>query len=286
MKLDMPLILAYVGLWAAVTGGVWTLFARIETVISPEARTAVSRWLRNLDLAGALPNWPAAFAVVFDRVFGERHFSWRCFSRSCVASYAGVLIVTLIWGVLRPTQFTAFFEDADTSYLFLFPLFTGILNVVPDYCSLLETRYVIRWMSRERSVVRILGFLAIDFAFTLAIASGAWFLMYMGFSFFVGGPDLDVEYMFIVWKEGLILSAGSSEDITLGIFLYSTFFTSVWVWLYALSGLIVKLGQYLGLGFSWLRAILDIENKPLRSMGMVLNILITILFLIFFPFLK
>jgi len=49
--------------------------------------------------------------------------------------------------------------------------------------------------------------------------------------------------------------------------------------------LIVKLGEYLGLGFSWLRAILDIENKPLRSMGLVLDILISIVFLISLPFL-
>lgn len=281
----MPLILAYVGLWATVTGGVWALFARTETVISPEARTAVSRWLRNLDPTGALANWPAAFAAVFDRVFRERHLSWRCFSRSCVASWASVLIVFFVWGVLRPAQFTALIEDIKQEglfsyYIYVFLITTGILNLVPDYISLLETRYVIRWMSGERSMARILFFLAIDFAFTFTIAFVAYSLFFIFFWRFPVGEALRSFF-----TDTLALSSPDYPAFPSGIFFYSTFFTSVWVWLYALSGFIVKLGEYLGVGFSWLKAILDIRNKPLRSMGLILDILISIAFLISLPFL-
>jgi len=53
------------------------------------------------------------------------------------------------------------------------------------------------------------------------------------------------------------------------IFLLSTYFTSVWVWLFALSGLTVRAAAYFGMGISRLSSVLDIENKPLRSMGFV-----------------
>ena len=45
--------------------------------------------------------------------------------------------------------------------------------------------------------------------------------------------------------------------------------TSVWLWLYALSGLIVRLAR--GVGF--LRDKLDIEERPLYSMRLVAGVL-------------
>lgn len=101
MELSVPPALVYVASWASVTGGVWALFDRAETVATEEAKQAVARWLRNLDPAGPLEWWPATFAAVFDRVFGARHLSWRCFGRSCVASVASVAILTGLWVVLR-----------------------------------------------------------------------------------------------------------------------------------------------------------------------------------------
>jgi hypothetical protein len=64
-----------------------------------------------------------------------------------------------------------------------------------------------------------------------------------------------------------------------GIFFYSTFFTSVWVWLYAVAGGLLRLASYLGLVLRGLRGILDIQNKPLRSIGMVSNLLITLVYM-------
>lgn len=165
-------------------------------------------------------------------------------------------------------------------YGFVILITASILNLVPDYISLLETRYVIRRMSGERSMVRILFFLAIDFAFTFTIAFVAYSLFFIFFYRWEVG-----EALRCFLAHTLALSSPDYPAIPSGIFFYSTFFTSVWVWLYTLSGFIVKLGEYLGVGFSWLKAILDIKNKPLRSMGLILDILISIAFLISLPFL-
>ncbi len=70
-----------------------------------------------------------------------------------------------------------------------------------------------------------------------------------------------------------------------GIWFYSTFFTSVWLWLYVISGLIVKVGIFSGILIGRMRGIFDIDNKPLRSMGLVCILFVSIIFLIV-PFVK
>lgn len=40
------------------------------------------------------------FVELFDAIYGEKHFSWKCFWRSSVASLIVVFITLLIWEVL------------------------------------------------------------------------------------------------------------------------------------------------------------------------------------------
>jgi hypothetical protein len=70
-----------------------------------------------------------------------------------------------------------------------------------------------------------------------------------------------------------------------GIFFYSAFFTSAWIWIYAVSGSVLRLSEALGLAWRRLRGLLDIENKPLRSIGMVANLLITLAYVVL-PFMR
>jgi hypothetical protein len=78
--------------------------------------------------------------------------------------------------------------------------------------------------------------------------------------------------------------ADDEGQLSWGIFFYSTYFTSVWVWLYVLSGFVVILGRYLGLGFGFLKRIFDIDNKPIRSLGYVSILLVTVVYLVAAPF--
>lgn len=103
--------LALAGSWVTTTGELWKLFERIDKVASPEAKGAVSSWLRNLDVSEAFASWPATFAAAFDSVFGKKHFTLRCFYRSCIASLVAVIIVTLVWCALRPNQFIMYLQS-------------------------------------------------------------------------------------------------------------------------------------------------------------------------------
>ncbi len=64
--------------------------------------------------------------------------------------------------------------------------------------------------------------------------------------------------------------------IPIGIFFGAAFFTSAWAWLYAMSGLVVKLAEYGGRGLGVLRNFLDIDKKPITSIGWVAMVLVSI----------
>jgi hypothetical protein len=55
------------------------------------------------------------------------------------------------------------------------------------------------------------------------------------------------------------------------------FFTSIWLWLYAGSGFLLKFGRRFDVGFDWFNRKFDIENKPLSAIGLVAGSLVAVL---------
>jgi hypothetical protein len=66
-------------------GTVFGVFELGERLASQRAKDALSRWLLSFDVqkAKALPD---GTQELFNRIFGERHFSLQCFFRSLVFS--------------------------------------------------------------------------------------------------------------------------------------------------------------------------------------------------------
>lgn len=92
----------YLMAWAGATGGLWFLFETAEKSLSVEVRSKVSSWVRSATPAGGISSIPAQFAILFDRVFGEKHFSLKCLSRSADASLLSMALVYVLldsWGV-------------------------------------------------------------------------------------------------------------------------------------------------------------------------------------------
>jgi hypothetical protein len=62
------------------------------------------------------------------------------------------------------------------------------------------------------------------------------------------------------------------------ISLYSAFFTSIWLWLYAGSGFLLKAARKFDIGFDWFNRHFDIEKKPLQSIGLVAGALVAMVY--------
>ncbi len=183
-------LFGYGGSWFTVIRGLAWISAYVEDLLSRENKAAVARLLKSLDWASAASQVPVTFAGVFDTVFGEQHLSWKCFSRSCIASLVAVLAVSLLWVGLRPGEFLEIISGGQVllgSAIILVGAL--ILNLLPDYLSLLETRYVIGAIHPQSSATRVLVFVVIDAVVTAVIMLVA----YMLFGLIKGGQILEGE---------------------------------------------------------------------------------------------
>lgn len=242
----------------------------------------------------SLPNWPSTFARVFDHIFGEKHLSWKCFFRSSIASVLSAIMVCLAWGIIDPSFFIHYFSSDVLNTLMTATLGITIFNFLPDYLSLLESRYIIKRMSQTQSIVKTLVWFIIDLAFTGFIFIGSSLILIVALNFVFPDVDVlssvvDVLYILLSGKpiEAVMMRGPImwsivrplADPLPTQIYFYSTYFTSIWVWLYVLSGLIVKLSKPFFSGIGSFKRVFDIENKPLRSLGYVSVLFITLIYI-------
>lgn len=79
---------------------------------------------------------------------------------------------------------------------------------------------------------------------------------------------------------GVTLDKLEDTPVSLGIFLYTTYFTSVWVWLYAIAAFIVKGAYALGIPLKAITYIFDIAQRPILALGTVACLVVTFVFVI------
>ena len=295
----MPLVLIYIGSWLSITGGLYGLFSKAGDLLKKESREKLSRSIKGLDLPKRA-NWPEMFAELFDGVFGEKHLSFRCFFRSSIASLFSLVVVGMILeGVTR----------GKAEVFGLIPVYSGLvgpivaivfvvlivlINTIPDYLSLYETRMMLNWLRRSASWRRVVFFLFLDVLLTSAIfavigvvsvsaVGGLWVLLldYPASIYISYVLENIYVYVFGTASHGPMWSPTGY----LAVFFYTTFFTSVWVWLYGLSTVTMRLLGKTRSGLHFFRRHFDLDEYPLRAMGFVVVIFITVVYLIALPFL-
>jgi len=292
--MQQPFFLSYIVSWLAITTGIWTLFIYYGKSADQKTKRSASKWLKNLDISEGALNWSDSFAKLFDRIFTDKHFTWSCFLRSSVASIASVVLMALIYILLNYELLANQRWDVFIPYGFLVTsraVFVCLFafNLIPDYLSLLETRYIIKRMGLEQSFIRNLAFLVLDFAatFLIFVVVGVILitLVMLPITFFSSVLEFDFSGIGEAMKsfpKFMIDSfhiKGDSEGFS--VFLYSTFFTSVWVWLYAISGFLIKTLSHFNRGLRFFKRHFNIEKEPFNAIGAVAMTLVTILFLLY-----
>lgn len=263
---------------SALAAIVWKFFDRVEAVLTDNTKKEIARWLRarNFDTGLLLEEaepWPETFAKVFDRVFGYKHLSWKCFWRSSLASYLALAITALLFLVLNrrgPKPYGGL-EFKDVPLLVALALF---VNVVPDYLSLLGTRFNLNLMIGCRSRLQLGSLLIFDlfckFVIAVTALELAWVIGWELRNFPIFGVPL--YPLSLVWR---YIKEGSSNSNT-ALWFYPAFFTSIWLWLYTGSGFILKAARRFDLGFGWFNRKIDIEKKPLSAIGLVAGAVVAV----------
>jgi hypothetical protein len=281
--------------WTALLAGVWFLFEKSESVASQDTRLRIARWLKRLDLDVTTSRWPTTFISLFDSVFGKRHLSWLCFLRSCVASSCVVAMVLLVWAAFHWNSVRIMMKlGARASTVFVGLLIaTTCMSLIPDYVSLLKTRYILQRMRGMRSYARVAGLLALDLLATgclaLGVYAGAWW-SFVFLSKATGSQPMPPSLLPMVVNTILTGNFGYlfftppgyqgtfrvADGIPLALWFIAAFFASMWAALYALSVAAVRMAHAFGVGIAASRNLLDIEEKPITSLGWVAMLLVSI----------
>jgi len=284
MKFTIPPIIAYIVSWFGMINGVWALFDRAEKVAAPEVKERISTWLLTAQVP-AKDNWPSTYTNLLDYLFGKKLLSLRSFLVSTLFSFLLVFLLSLVWYFLRPEgvenllQQNSYRSDLGKLlfFLFFFLIFGGMLNVLQDYLSLIQTRYLLRRMAHNATLARQFSILFLDFVLTSALVwiTFAIYLTSIWSSIETFGPT---ELLFRSLK--FLPASTYKNDISLGMFVYSTYFSSVWMWLYVFSGIMARFIYSLNWSLKVVRRFLNLRENPLQSLGFISMLLITIIYLI------
>ena len=241
MENDILAKLPYWSFGLATAGGFYGATLWIGSHLRPEFKRDLSHWLNGTNES----TWAEQFCRFFDTAFGEKHLSRKCFTRSSLASILSVLLLYLLF--TRVLGVLGIRKLGSMEFLEVF-LVGVVINILPDYLSLLETRWLLGRFAKTHSFLGQLLLLLIDFIFTaliilLAISAYSW-----------------------IFNDGKIPSLIELVGLfsVYAIFFYSTFLTSVWAWIYCLSTWFMRLFTRLGL-----KNVLDIKDHPVKQIALV-----------------
>jgi hypothetical protein len=260
-----------------IIGGVAKVFEWLEGGLNEEKKGALASWLRDTRVDSKAESWTTVFPSLIDRVFGTRPLSIEFIFRSCIASLIAVALTVVFYARahgINPLH------SPDTTLLVGSAV---ISNCIPDYLSLLVSRAIVKWMARNPRSIRVAYLLLLDVAVTAIIAVGsAWLAeLCVGATMMWNDGHLDSlgifwEYMLkkLPYKPGFFaIFRSSSPANVFTTFFYSAFFTSVWVWLYVVSAAVIKLLHKTQAFWTHLLGFLDLDEKPLSSVGRVAGLL-------------
>lgn len=286
------------GQWGIATGplfflGFVALMWKGDEAISEAARKALSSsLLRRINPTPQPPDLIlATFTRVFDRIFSKPEKSdenkisvWPRLSASLIASSFAVVLMFLVWlavdnGVSLRNAMSNPLESA------VFLLATAIpVNGLADYFSLMETRYVLaRIQSGNKSNLRITLWLAADLAatsviFLVVFPAGLTFGLIAAFSI-EGKPDsslwaiaLSNELFHVETLASMLhLQTSSSGPGILGVFFYSSLFTSIWLWFFAISIWLTRSFSAVHSATRAVQWLLPFDERPVRAVGIVMG---------------
>jgi hypothetical protein len=273
-----------------LAGIVWKFFERVESVLSENTKLEIAVWLLGVKVGQKLEPWPDTFVVLFDRVFGVKHFSWRCITRSSIITLT--VHIGLYTSLSGPS---VFYQGLSSNFRFIVLVFIGA--VCFDYLCLWFARQILASMRRRSlSVLWLPLHVLLSIAFAVSFLAVYFPLLVVLRAYWIGTLDVPlaiyrsmlaqyVHLLVALWSKsdifGLVRLLQPSRNRSLHVFfpfVVSCLVTSAWLWLYAGSGFILKAARRFDIGFEWFNRKFDIEKKPLQSIGLVAGALVAVVY--------
>tara|TARA_B100000315_G_C14467229_1_gene536558 strand:+ start:164 stop:1027 length:864 start_codon:yes stop_codon:yes gene_type:complete len=250
----------------------------------------LDQWRKNLALIMNKLYQPGAKSLIidvnklycdlFDHIYGLRHFSKHRFIASIISSYFGVIVLTLIFqsDVLAKTDIFL------RNLLYIFVL-GGLLNLIPDFISLIETRFILN-KSRGKGYIGIFFLLIADLLLTTLIFFIALACMFFLLSLIENVFDVDPAETFISYINFLIdnLLDGSFELLFSSemffVFLFTTYITSFFWILFVITFILITIFHKLSPIAEYIYKEVGQSSKPATAIAGYLNGMIIVVYMI------
>lgn len=237
---DLGSLIPYWAFMLVTAGGFYKTMVFVGGHFPDDFRKDLSLWLDGVYET----SWSTHFCRMFDAVFGPRHLSLKRFIRSAIASVLSVVALYILFahvlGVMGARTFGAM---PVTQAL----LVGAVINIIPDYLSLIETRWLLDRFGRHQSFFAQVCLLIADLIFSAAIITG-FIYAYAWFADERIPSPVELVALFSVYS----------------VFFYSSFMSSAWAWVYCLSAWFVRLFSKVGL-----RKVLDVKKDPVKQIALV-----------------
>lgn len=269
-------ILSYFGIFPFLIV-INTLFWKMDDAISVEFKEKISDWLKSISGDVDFSILVGAFKLNMDRIFGKRYLSKRSFFISSLFSLSILISASVLWNHYIGIDFDMLFEMI---FILFFP------NILFDYLSLTQTRYFINKLYVQAINRFVAVFASLLMSLLLSFSLLYFILVPVRVLFDVQFFQEATEHIAPMLLDFFIKEnpeAGEGFN-KLGVAIYShilaffiillppflsTLFSSLWIWLILIGGYFLKIVPIL-------RFALDINNKPLRSIGISVSLLILI----------
>ena len=265
--------------------------------LAKPVRDRFSAYLLSARYELEFPNLNEVLANVFLSVFGDRHFSWKCFKRSAVFSTLSLLLLLIFTLLYNPMEAISAFRMnirnshamAITCALFAVWIFWCI---IPDYFSLAKSRILIKIISTKQIsilygvIIIIVDFIAgsILFVFLFSIVQSVAAFLYTWYS--GNMPQLykhtlsEIDSAAIA-VSSLVLTITIVEAVaflTYGNLYYvipyadlfwASMWPSAWIWSYIALSILTRNAIKSFPVARWLVGFLDFESHAFRELGLV-----------------
>lgn len=225
---------------ATVFASLWCFGHFLDKKIRDTCRTPPYRLITNATSI----EWADNFLLLYDALFGSAEKRRPMFWRVVLISCASMAIMMVDWIILRPSSSFEILVLPITAVMLAYAI---PLNIAADYLSLWKTRlfvaYVVQHQSKAVHNVLLvsdgvasaaifivgLGLGTIPLAMVLASGLGRTDWVSAGFGEFVSVASK-------IFLEGAWSFSHSKESVNLlGMFFFTTFLGSVWLWTYRIG---------------------------------------------------
>jgi len=276
-----PILAAAAGAFASVYGA----FAKFDADQSDENRKFTSDWL--LGLKADDRQWSNSFKEIFTSIFGERHFSLKCFFRS-VALTAALLACFWVYFFITNYPFPDFPVSHDNPVEMIRFLLPTIMNtlfiaIVADYLSLWKTRIVLTRLNLFNNGIIAILIVILDALATLVIYA-IIFTMTSAYRY-DSIMSIEDEPSFIGYITKTFIQVIVSElwpSLNLDpefiqtqytdpfrLLYLAPLFTSAWVWVYLLVAYGMRAVNHIPPLLGVLSKVLDVKSHPVKSIGYI-----------------